>query len=104
MEEFFCINIYNEIKDFFYTLDPLDPLTEIIKSGQAFSPFILIERLLWLMIGAFFLGALSTGIRNGMKEQGWFGNKSFLIGINNNNEKEDDSNTDDKNVKNHKNL
>ena len=56
------------------------------------------------MIGAFFLGALSTGIRNGMKEQGWFGNKSFLIGINNNNEKEDDSNTDDKNVKNHKNL
>ena len=104
MEEFFCINIYNKTKDFFYTLDPLDPLTEIIKSGQAFSPFILIERLLWLMIGAFFLGALSTGIRNGMKEQGWFGNKSFLIGINNNNEKEDDSNTDDKNVKNHKNL
>ncbi len=100
---FFKIYIINFI-DSFNTLDPLDPLTEIIKSGQAFSPFILIERLLWLMIGAFFLGALSTGIRNGMKEQGWFGNKSFLIGINNNNEKEDDSNTDDKNVKNHKNL
>ncbi len=87
-------------------MDPLDPLTEIVKSGQAFSPFILIERFLWLMIGAFFLGALSTGIRNGMKEQGWFGNKSFLIGINNN-EKDGDNNSnkiDDKDVKNHKNL
>lgn len=87
-------------------MDPLDPLTEIVKSGQAFSPFILIERFLWLMIGAFFLGALSTGIRNGMKEQGWFGNKSFLIGINNNNKKEGDNNSnemDDKNVKNHDN-
>lgn len=63
-------------------MDPLDPLTEIIRSGQAFSPLIFIERIIWLMIGAFFLGALSTGIKNGMKDQGWFGNKSFLIGIN----------------------
>ena len=62
-------------------MDPLDPLTEIIRTGQAISPFILIERLIWLLIGAFFLGALSTGIKNGMREEGWFGNKSFLIGI-----------------------
>tara|TARA_B100000927_G_scaffold285495_1_gene275658 strand:- start:1792 stop:2046 length:255 start_codon:yes stop_codon:yes gene_type:complete len=84
-------------------LDPLDPLTEIIKSGQAFSPFILIERLLWLMIGAFFLGAMSTGIRNGMRDQGWFGNKSFLMGLSNNKEKESNNNQeeiDDKNIKN----
>ena len=72
-------------------MDPLDPLTEIIQSGQAFSPFILIERLIWLMIGAFFLGALSTGIKKGMKDQGWFANKTFLIGINKNKDKKDNS-------------
>ena len=102
---FFKIYIIKFI-DSFNTLDPLDPLTEIVKSGQAFSPFIIIERLLWLMIGAFFLGALSTGIRNGMKEQGWFGNKSFLMGINNK-AKEEVNNTneiDDKNIKNKDNL
>jgi len=86
-------------------LDPLDPLTEIVKSGQAFSPLILIERILWLMIGAFFLGAMSTGIRNGMKEQGWFGNKSFLMGFNNkeNKDNKNSSEIDDKNLKNNKN-
>ena len=76
-------------------MDPLDPLTEIIKSGQAFSPFILIERLLWLMIGAFFLGAISTGIRNGMRDQGWFGNKSFLMGFDTNKRKENSENSTD---------
>tara|TARA_Y100001970_G_scaffold291952_1_gene431213 strand:- start:17834 stop:18088 length:255 start_codon:yes stop_codon:yes gene_type:complete len=84
-------------------LDPLDPLTEIIKSGQAFSPFILLERVVWLMIGAFFLGAMSTGIRNGMKDQGWFGNKSFLMGITNNKknkDKEQSSDVNDKKIKN----
>ena len=98
---FFKIYIIKFI-DSFNTLDPLDPLTEIVKSGQAFSPFIIIERLLWLMIGAFFLGALSTGIRNGMKEQGWFGNKSFLIKINNdeNKKKDENLNVTDKNIKN----
>ena len=86
-------------------MDPLDPLTEIVKSGQAFSPLILIERILWLMIGAFFLGAMSTGIRNGMKEQGWFGNKSFLMGFNNkeNKDNKNSSEIDDKNLKNNKN-
>ncbi len=84
-------------------MDPLDPLTEIVRSGQAFSPFILVERLLWLMIGAFFLGAISTGIRNGMKDQGWFGYKSFLMGISKNKENKDNEKSnkvDDKNIKN----
>jgi len=84
-------------------LDPLDPLTEIVKSGQAFSPFILIERLIWVMIGAFFLGAMSTSIKNGMKDQGWFGNKSFLMGLNNTKEKESNNNSnnvDEENINN----
>ena len=88
-------------------MDPLDPLTEIIKSGQAFSPFILIERLLWLMIGAFFLGAISTGIRNGMRDQGWFGNKSFLMGFDTNKRKENSENStdlEDNKVKNQENI
>ena len=62
-------------------MDPLDPLTEIINSGQAFSPFIALERLLWLMIGVFFLGAISSSIKTGMKDHRWFSNKSFLINI-----------------------
>ena len=83
-------------------MDPLDPLTEIVRSGQAFSPFIFIERLVWLLIGAFFLGAFATGIKNGMKEQGWFGNKSFLMNINNdeNKKKDENLNVTDKNIKN----
>ena len=62
-------------------MDPLDPLTEIIQSGQALSPSIALERILWVIIGFFFLGAISTSITRGMKENNWFGNKSFLSGI-----------------------
>ena len=62
-------------------MDPLDPLTEIIKSGQGFSPSIAIERTLWVMMGFFFLGAISTSIKRGMKENDWFGNKSFLSSL-----------------------
>ncbi len=62
-------------------MDPLDPLTEIIQSGQAFSPSIALERILWVMMGFFFLGALSTSITRGMRQNDWFGNKSFLSGI-----------------------
>ena len=62
-------------------MDPLDPLTEIIQSGQAFSPSIAVERIIWLMMGFFFLGAISTSITNGMKQNDWFRNKSFLSGI-----------------------
>ena len=62
-------------------MDSLDPLTEIIQSGQAFSPSIAVEKFLWVMIGFFFLGAISTSITKGMKQNDWFGNKSFLSGI-----------------------
>ena len=62
-------------------MDPLDPLTEIVKSGQAFSSSIAIERILWVMMGFFFLGSFSTSIIRGMKQNDWFGNKSFLSGL-----------------------
>ena len=62
-------------------MDPLDPLTEIIKSGQAFSSSIALERILWVMIGFFFLGSISTSITRGMKQNDWFGNKSFISSL-----------------------
>ena len=71
-------------------MDPLDPLTEIVRSGQAFSPFIFLERLVWLFIGFFFIGAMTTGLRNNLKVQGWFNNKTSYIGIN---KKSDQENT-----------
>ena len=59
-------------------MDPLDPLTEIINSGQGFSPVIALERIIWAMIGIFFLGAISRSITNSMRSQNWFGrNFSF---------------------------
>ena len=57
---------------------PLDPLTEIINSGQGFSPAIALERIIWAMIGVFFLGAISRSITNSMIIQNWFGRK-FLF-------------------------
>ena len=62
-------------------MDPLDPLTEIAKSGQAFSSSIALEKIFWIMIGFFFLGSFSTSIIRGMKLNDWFGNKSFLTGL-----------------------
>ena len=62
-------------------MDPLDPLTEIINSGQGFLPSIALERILWVMIGFFFLGAISTSITKGMKRNDWFGNNSFLSNL-----------------------
>jgi len=53
-------------------LAPLDPLTEIINSGQGFSPAIALERIIWVMIGIFFLGAISRSIANRMRSQNWF--------------------------------
>ena len=59
-------------------MDPLDPLTEIINSGQGFSPAIALERIIWAMIGVFFLGAISRSITNSMRSQNLFGrNFSF---------------------------
>ena len=62
-------------------MDPLDPLTEIINSGQGFSPSIALERILWVMMGFFFIGAISTSITKGMKQNDWFGNNSFLSNL-----------------------
>ena len=62
-------------------MDPLDPLTEIIKSGQAFSSSIALERILWIMIGFFFLGAISTSFIRGIKQKNWFGNESFFSSL-----------------------
>jgi len=59
-------------------LDPLDPLTEIINSGQGFLPAIALERIIWAMIGVFFLGAISRSITNSMRRQNWFVRK-FLF-------------------------
>jgi len=59
-------------------LDPLDPLTEIINSGQGFSPAIALEKIIWAMIGIFFLGAISRSIINSMRSQNWFG-RNFLF-------------------------
>ena len=59
-------------------MDPLDPLTEIINSGQGFSPTIALERIIWAMIGIFFLGAISRSITNNMRSQNWLGRK-FLF-------------------------
>jgi len=59
-------------------LDPLDPLTEIINSGQGFSSAIALERIIWSMIGIFFLGAISRSITNSMRSQNWFG-RNFLF-------------------------
>ena len=60
-------------------MDPLDPLTEIIYSGQGFSPAIALERIIWAMIGFFFLGAITRSIINSMQSQNWFVRK-FLLG------------------------
>ena len=59
-------------------MDPLDPLTEIIYSGQGFSSAIALERIIWAMIGIFFLGSISRSITNSMRRQNWFGRK-FLF-------------------------
>jgi len=59
-------------------LDPLDPLTEIINSGQGFSPSIALERIIWAMIGVFFLGAIARSIINSMRSQNWFA-RNFLF-------------------------
>ena len=59
-------------------MDPLDPLTEIINSGQGFSPAIALERIIWAMIGVFFLVAISSSIAKSMRSQNWFG-RNFLF-------------------------
>ncbi len=72
-------------------MDPLDPLTEIVRSGQAFSPLIFLERFIWLIIGFFFIGAMTTGLKNSLKDQGDFNNKTSFIGINKKSDKKNSS-------------
>ena len=59
-------------------MDPLDPLTEIINYGQGFSPAIALERIIWTMMGVFFLGAISRSITISMRSKNWFG-RNFLF-------------------------
>ena len=54
-------------------MDPLDPLTEIINSGQGFLTAIALERIIWAIIGIFFLGAISKSITSSMRSQNCFG-------------------------------
>ena len=71
-------------------MDPLDPLTEIIYSGQGFSPAIALERIIWAMIGIFFLGAISRSITNSLRSQNWFG-RNFLFGYSKDKKNRDDT-------------
>ena len=71
-------------------MDPLDPLTEIINSGQGFSPAIALERIIWAIIGVFFLGAISRSTTNSMRGQNWFGRK-FLFGYSKDKKVRDDT-------------
>ena len=59
-------------------MDHLDPFTEIINSGQGFLPLIALERIIWAMIGVFFLGAISRSIIDSMRSQNWHGRKSLF--------------------------
>ena len=70
-------------------MDPLDPLTEIINSGQGFSPAIALERIIWAMIGVFFLGAVSRSISKSIRSQSLFGRK-FLFSFSKNKKIKDD--------------
>ena len=79
-------------------MDPLDPLTEIVKTGQAISPLIFIERIIWLFIGFFFIGAISTSITKGMRVPEFF-NKSFSFGLSKKENKKDDQITQNTNEK-----
>ena len=58
-------------------MDPLDPLTEIINSGQGFSPAIELERIIWAIIGVFFLGAILRSITKSMRSHNWFRKSLF---------------------------
>ena len=51
------------------------------RAGRRFLPSIALERILWVMMGFFFLGAISTSITKGMKQNDWFGNNSFLSNL-----------------------
>ena len=39
---------------------------------------LVIERIIWAMIGVFFLGAISSSITSSIRSQNWFGRKFSL--------------------------
>ena len=53
-------------------------IRDSINSGQGFSPAIALERIIWAMIGFFFLGAISRSITNNMQSQNLFGRNSLF--------------------------
>ena len=59
-------------------MDPFDPLSEIINSGQGFYPAIALERILWLIIGLFFLGAVSKSLTRSIKNQEFYTKNPFF--------------------------
>ena len=71
-------------------MDPLDPLTEIINSGQGFSPSIALERIIWAMIGVFFLGAIIRSTTDSMRIQNLFG-RNFLFSFSKDKKIKDDT-------------
>ncbi len=72
-------------------MDPLDPLTEIINAGNAFSQAIVLERIFWLLIGSFFLGAISKSITTSIRNKDSFNTKSFSQNFNVKNHKDEGS-------------
>ena len=60
-------------------MDPLDPLTEIINSGQAFSSSIALERILWVVMGFFLLGAISSSVIRKIKQNNFLEKKKPTI-------------------------
>ena len=83
-------------------MDPLDPLTEIINSGQAFSPAIAIERIIWAIIGVFFLVAISKSIKINILNNNSFSNKTnshFFNFLKNENLKENYNEKENENTK-----
>ena len=88
------INGYIIILLIYEKLDPLDPLTEIVKTGQAISPLIFLERIIWLFIGFFFVGAISSSVTKRMRVPEFF-NKSFSFGLNKKENKKNNQITQD---------
>ena len=88
------INGYIIILLLYEKLDPLDPLTEIVKTGQAISPLIFLERIIWLFIGFFFVGAILSSVTKGMRVPEFF-NKSFTFGLNKKENKKNNQITQD---------
>ena len=71
-------------------MDPLDPLTEIINSRQGFSAAIALERIIWAIIGVFFLGAILKSITHSIRSQNWLG-RNFLFSFSKDKKIKDDT-------------